>query len=66
LPGQIPHQRSEGAIRRREHRQVGIGVAGGRSKARAIAGALRGRLVSGLITDEAAARRILDLRIDPL
>jgi DNA-binding transcriptional regulator LsrR (DeoR family) len=43
-----------------------IGVAGGRSKARAIAGALRGRLVSGLITDEAAARRILDLRTDPL
>jgi DNA-binding transcriptional regulator LsrR (DeoR family) len=38
-----------------------IGVAGGRSKARAIAGALQGRLVSGLITDEAAARRILKL-----
>jgi len=36
-----------------------IGVAGGASKARAIAGALRGRLLSGLITDEAAARRIL-------
>jgi DNA-binding transcriptional regulator LsrR (DeoR family) len=36
-----------------------IGVAGGTSKARAIAGALRGRLMSGLITDEAAARRIL-------
>jgi DNA-binding transcriptional regulator LsrR (DeoR family) len=41
-----------------------IGVAGGRSKARAIAGALRGRLVSGLITDEASARAILDLRSD--
>jgi DNA-binding transcriptional regulator LsrR (DeoR family) len=38
-----------------------IGVAGGGSKARAIAGALRGRLVSGLITDEAAARGILEL-----
>ncbi|MEO1017586.1 MAG: sugar-binding domain-containing protein, partial [Pseudomonadota bacterium] len=37
-----------------------LGVAGGRSKARAIAGALCGRLVSGLITDEAAARAILD------
>jgi DNA-binding transcriptional regulator LsrR (DeoR family) len=43
-----------------------IGVAGGRSKARAIAGALRGRLVSGLITDEAAARRILELQTDQL
>jgi DNA-binding transcriptional regulator LsrR (DeoR family) len=38
-----------------------IGVAGGRTKARAIAGALHGRLVSGLITDEAAARGILEL-----
>lgn len=38
-----------------------IGVAGGRSKVPAIAGALRGRLVSGLITDEAAARGIIDL-----
>jgi DNA-binding transcriptional regulator LsrR (DeoR family) len=38
-----------------------LGVAGGRSKARAIAGALRGRLISGLITDEAAARRVLEL-----
>jgi DNA-binding transcriptional regulator LsrR (DeoR family) len=37
-----------------------VGVAGGASKARAIAGALRGRLVSGLITDEAAARQILE------
>ncbi|MEM7021494.1 MAG: sugar-binding transcriptional regulator [Pseudomonadota bacterium] len=36
-----------------------VGVAGGASKARAINGALRGRLVSGLITDEAAARLIL-------
>ena len=43
-----------------------IGVAGGGSKAQAIAGALRGRLVSGLITDEAAARAILDLRSDQL
>jgi DNA-binding transcriptional regulator LsrR (DeoR family) len=41
-----------------------VGVAGGRSKARAITGALRGRLVSGLITDEAAARRILELPTD--
>jgi DNA-binding transcriptional regulator LsrR (DeoR family) len=43
-----------------------IGVAGGRSKARAIAGALRGRLVSGLITDEAAAGAILELEADRL
>ena len=43
-----------------------IGVAGGGSKAEAIAGALRGRLVSGLITDEAAARRILELHADRL
>ena len=43
-----------------------IGVAGGTSKARAIAGALRGQLVSGLITDEAAARHILELSTDQL
>jgi DNA-binding transcriptional regulator LsrR (DeoR family) len=43
-----------------------IGVAGGGSKARAIAGALRGCLVSGLITDEAAARAILQLHPDQL
>jgi DNA-binding transcriptional regulator LsrR (DeoR family) len=43
-----------------------IGVAGGGSKAGAIAGALRGRLVSGLITDEAAARAILELQTDQL
>jgi DNA-binding transcriptional regulator LsrR (DeoR family) len=41
-----------------------IGVAGGSSKALAIGAALRGRLVSGLITDEAAARRILELQCD--
>lgn len=38
-----------------------VGVAGGRSKTPAIAAALRGRLVSGLITDEAAARGILEV-----
>jgi len=43
-----------------------IGVAGGRSKARAILGALRGRLVSGLITDEGAARGVLQLQTDRL
>ncbi len=43
-----------------------IGVAGGRSKVQAITGALRGRLVSGLITDEAAARRILELQTKAL
>jgi DNA-binding transcriptional regulator LsrR (DeoR family) len=47
-------------------RRLTIGVAGGRSKAQAIAGALRGRLVSGLITDEAAARAILELRTNQL
>lgn len=36
-----------------------IGVAGGQSKVGAIAAALHGRLVSGLITDEAAAQAIL-------
>ena len=42
-----------------------IGIAGGRAKAQAIAAALRGRLVSALITDEAVARRILELSTDP-
>lgn len=37
-----------------------VGVAGGQSKAAAIAAALHGRLLSGLITDEAAARGILE------
>jgi DNA-binding transcriptional regulator LsrR (DeoR family) len=37
-----------------------IGVAGGREKIRAIAAALEGRLISGLITDEAAGRGILE------
>lgn len=37
-----------------------IGVAGGPSKAEAILAALRGRLITGLITDEAAAEAILD------
>ena len=47
---QAPHHR------RRRRRQQGQGDRGG---------ALRGRLVSGLITDEAAARRILELQRDP-
>jgi DNA-binding transcriptional regulator LsrR (DeoR family) len=38
-----------------------LGVAGGSSKIEAITGALRGGLVSGLITDEAAARGILGI-----
>jgi deoxyribonucleoside regulator len=38
-----------------------IGVAGGASKAEAILGALRGRYVHVLVTDEAAARRVLEL-----
>jgi DNA-binding transcriptional regulator LsrR (DeoR family) len=36
-----------------------IGIAGGRSKGRAIAAALRGRLLSALITDEASASAAL-------
>ncbi|WP_287371827.1 sugar-binding transcriptional regulator [Oceanithermus sp.] len=38
-----------------------IGVAGGAVKAQAIHGALRGRYVNVLITDEAAARRLLEM-----
>lgn len=38
-----------------------VGVAGGDSKAEAILGALRGRFVNALITDEVAARRVLAL-----
>ncbi len=41
-----------------------IGVAGGEVKAQAIHGALRGRFVNVLITDEAAARRLLALGKD--
>lgn len=43
-----------------------IGIAGGHSKGKAIAAALRGRLLSALITDEAAARQILELPTDRL
>ncbi len=39
-----------------------IGVAGGEAKAEAILGALRGRFINVLITDEVAARRVLELR----
>ena len=38
-----------------------IGIAGGVSKAEAILGALRGRFVNILVTDESAARRVLEL-----
>jgi len=38
-----------------------IGVAGGASKAEAILGALRGRYINVLITDEPAAKRVLEL-----
>lgn len=37
-----------------------IAVAGGEAKARAIGAALRGGLISGLLTDESAARAVLD------
>ncbi len=38
-----------------------VGVAGGTGKAEAILGALRGSLINVLITDESAARRMLEL-----
>lgn len=41
-------------------RRLTIGVAGGASKAPAIRAALKGGLISGLITDEAAARSVLE------
>jgi DNA-binding transcriptional regulator LsrR (DeoR family) len=37
-----------------------VGIAGGRSKGKPIAAALRGRLLSALITDEGAARVVLE------
>jgi DNA-binding transcriptional regulator LsrR (DeoR family) len=40
-------------------RRLTVGIAGGRSKARAIAAVLRGRLLSALITDEAVAKAVL-------
>lgn len=39
-----------------------IGVAGGAAKAEALLGALRGRYINVLITDEPAARRVLELQ----
>lgn len=42
-----------------------LAVAGGRSKVRAILGALRGGLITGLVTDEAAALGVLELSVDP-
>jgi deoxyribonucleoside regulator len=42
-----------------------IGVAGGKSKAKAILGALRGHCIHALITDEAAARQVLSLANTP-
>lgn len=41
-------------------KRLTVGIAGGHTKAAAIRAALRGRLLSGLITDEAAARIILE------
>lgn len=42
-------------------KRLTIGIAGGRSKGKAIAAALRGRLLSALITDEGAALAVLEL-----
>ena len=47
LPIELPLQR------------LTLGVAGGRAKAKSIGAALRGRLLSALITDEGAARAVL-------
>ena len=44
----------------RKTRRV-IGLAGGVAKAEAILGALRGRYINVLVTDESAARRVLEL-----
>ncbi len=44
----------------RQVRRV-VGVAGGASKAEAILGALRGRFINVLVTDESAARRVLEM-----
>lgn len=41
-----------------------VAIAGGRGKARAIDAVLRSRVLTGLITDEATARRLVELR-DP-
>jgi DNA-binding transcriptional regulator LsrR (DeoR family) len=40
-------------------RRLTVGIAGGRAKAQAVAAALRGRLLSALITDEAVAGAVL-------
>jgi DNA-binding transcriptional regulator LsrR (DeoR family) len=40
-------------------RRLTVGIAGGRAKAQAVAAALRGRLLSALITDEAVAAAVL-------
>ena len=59
----LPHEIS---IRRKvvlspEDVRVGsIAVAGGEAKAAAVGAALRGRLISGLLTDESVARAILE------
>ena len=44
----------------RPARRLTIGVAMGEAKTRAIAAALKGRWISGLITDERTAARLLD------
>lgn len=41
-------------------RRLTVGMAGGSSKAQAVAAALRGRLLSALVTDEAVAKAVLD------
>jgi DNA-binding transcriptional regulator LsrR (DeoR family) len=40
-----------------------IGIAGGEPKARPILGALRGQLINGLVTDDVAARKVLELAV---
>ena len=54
------NERVAGLPLERPPRRLTVAVAGGRAKAGAIRAALCGRLVSGLITDESAARAILE------
>jgi len=48
-------------LKQLKHARRVVGVAGGAEKAEAILGALRGHFVNVLVTDEAAARRVLEL-----
>jgi DNA-binding transcriptional regulator LsrR (DeoR family) len=51
-------------LSRREDRHV-VAVAGGRAKVEAVRGALRGRFMNALVTDEDCAARLLTPRTRP-